>query len=126
MPGSMPSTWLQRAHLLHFLQLLQKILQRKLRLPDLRFQLDRLFFVELLLRLLDEGDDVAHAKDAGGQSFGMEPFQRLRLFAGADELDRLADRRPQGDRRAAAGIAIHLGEHRTVYTPVAREMPGRC
>ena len=40
----------------------------------------------------------------------MEGLEGVRLFAGADELDGLAGDVANGERRAAAGVAVHLGE----------------
>jgi hypothetical protein len=47
--------------------------------------------------LFDERDDVAHAEDAAGDALRVKVFQRVGLFAGTDQLDRLA-----GDRRMAS------------------------
>ena len=40
----------------------------------------------------------------------MKRLQRIVLLAHADELDGLARDLPNGKRRAAAGVAVHLGE----------------
>ncbi len=40
----------------------------------------------------------------------MEGLERVRLFADADEQDRLARDLPHGERRAAARIAVRLGK----------------
>ncbi len=42
--------------------------------------------------------------------FGMERLQGVELLARADELDRHAGDGADGERRAAAGIAVHLGQ----------------
>jgi hypothetical protein len=42
---------------------------------------------------------------------GVEFFQRVHLFAGTDQLDRLAGDRAHGQRRTATAIAVHAGEH---------------
>ena len=41
---------------------------------------------------------------------GIERLERVDLLAGADELDRHAGHGADRERRAAAGIAIHLGQ----------------
>ena len=41
----------------------------------------------------------------------MEGLEGIRLFAHAEELDGLAGDVADGERRAAAGVAVHLGEH---------------
>ncbi len=70
-----------------------------------------LLLVELLLGLLDERKDVAHAQDAAHDAVGMEGLDGVVLFADAQELDGLAGDVADGQRRAAAGIAVHLGQH---------------
>jgi hypothetical protein len=40
----------------------------------------------------------------------MEGLEGVGLFAGADELDGLAGDVADGEGRAAAGVAVHLGE----------------
>ena len=42
---------------------------------------------------------------------GMEIFQRVGLFAGADQLDRLAGDRAHRQRRAAAAVAVDARQH---------------
>jgi hypothetical protein len=42
---------------------------------------------------------------------GMEFLQRVHLFAGADQLDRLAGDRAHRQRGTAAAIAVHAGQH---------------
>ena len=42
---------------------------------------------------------------------GIEFLQRVELFAGADQLDRLAGDRAHRQRRAAAAVAVDAGEH---------------
>ena len=70
-----------------------------------------LFLVDRLGRLLDQADDVAHAEDAAGDALGMEGLERVELFAGAEELDRLAGDGAHRQRRAAARIAVDAGQH---------------
>ncbi len=55
-------------------------------------------------------EDVAHAQDARGRAIRMKRLERVGLFAHADELQRLPGHVADGKRRAAARIAIHLGE----------------
>jgi len=42
---------------------------------------------------------------------GRSPFQRVELFAGADELDRLAGDRAHRTRRRRAAVAVDPGQH---------------
>jgi hypothetical protein len=41
----------------------------------------------------------------------VEVFQRVHLFAGAEQLDRLAGDGAHGQRGAAAAVAVHAGQH---------------
>ena len=61
--------------------------------------------------LFDEADNVAHAEDAAGDAPGVEVFERVPLFAGADQLDRLAGDGAHRQRRAAAAIAVGARQH---------------
>ena len=61
--------------------------------------------------LFDKADNVAHAENAIGDARGMKIFEIFRLFADANELDRLAGDSAHGKRRPAAAIAIDTGEH---------------
>ena len=99
------------ADLLHLGELVAQVLQVEPALAHLLDGAHRLFVVEVLGGLLDEGDDVAHAEDAARDARRVEFLERVHLLAGADELDRLAGHGPHGERRAAAGIAVHAGQH---------------
>ena len=68
------------------------------------------FCVDVLLGPLDERQDVAHAEDPAGEAVGVEDLERVGLLAGAQELDRDAGDRADRERRAAAGVAVDLGE----------------
>ena len=101
---------LHAAHLLHLLELALQVVHVELTLLEpLHHPLGGLE-LEGLLRLLDQGDDVAHAEDAPGDAVGVELLQRVELLAEADELDRLAGDRAHGERGAAAAVAVHAGE----------------
>ena len=66
--------------------------------------------VEGLLGPLDERQDVAHAEDPAGEAVGMEHLEGVGLLAGAQELDRDAGDGRDRERRAAAGVAVDLGQ----------------
>ena len=66
--------------------------------------------VELFLGALQQGGDVAHAHDAGDDAVGMEGLECVGALAGAEELDGRAGHVADGEGRAAAGVAVHLGE----------------
>ena len=57
-----------------------------------------------------KAEDVAHAENAVGDAVRMKRLEGVGLFADADELQRLAGDGADGKRRAAAGVAVHLGQ----------------
>jgi hypothetical protein len=67
-----------------------------------------------LLRLLHQGEDVAHAEDAGGEAIGMENLERADALAGAEEEDRYAGDRPDGQGRSTPSVAVHLRQDHPV------------
>src|SRR6185437_13554932 len=93
------------ADLLHLDELVAQVLQIEMALLHLGGDLGRLLRIDRLGRTLDQGDDVAHAENAVGDAGGMEILERIDLFAGADELDRLAGDGAHRERRAAAAVA---------------------
>ena len=99
------------AHVLHLHELLAQVVEVELALAHLLGDARGLLGVDRRGGLLDQRDDVAHAEDAVGDARGIEILQRVELFAGADQLDRLAGDRAHRQRRAAAAIAVDAGEH---------------
>ncbi len=83
---------LDRAHVLELLHLLQEILEREAVGRELLGGLARLFFVEVLLRLLDERQDVAEVEDAAGHAVRIERLEVIQSLAGGCEQNR-----PAGD-----------------------------
>ena len=80
-----------------------------------------LFLLEALLRLLDEAEHVAHAEYARGHAVRVEGLDVGELFADAGELDGLARDRAHGDGRAAAGVAVQLGEDDAIHAQLLVE-----
>ena len=103
---------LQRAHLFDLAKLIAKVRQREAAAAE-RFlgELFRLFPVDFFFRLLDERKNVAHAENAADDSVGMEGLDGIVFFADAEELDGLPGDLANRQSGAAAGIAVHLGEH---------------
>ena len=54
--------------------------------------------------------DVAHAQDPAGEPVRVEHLEGVGLLAGAQELDRDAGHGADRERRAAAGVAVDLGQ----------------
>ena len=106
---------------------LAKILQRKsVGAEGLARELFRLRLVELGLGLLDERENVAHAENAPHDAVGMERFQGIVFLAHADELDGLPGHAANRQGRAAARIAIHLGQHHAGQRELLVELVGRA
>ena len=88
----------------------------------------RLLGIDVLRGALDEADDVAHAENAAGDALRMEVFKAVELFAGAQELDRLAGDGAHRERRAAAAIAVDARQDDAgdadLLIEVAREIDG--
>ena len=111
MPGIIPAS-APRPPILPSAELRAQIVHVELTLGH--FALRHLLGVFLLDRFgsaLDQADHVAHAEDAAGDALGMEGLERIELFAGAGELDRLAGDGAHRQRRTAARIAVHAGQH---------------
>ena len=102
---------LHRAEFAHLLKLVEEIVKAEGAVGDLDGGLAGLLLVELLLRLLDQGEDIAHVEDAGRHTIRVEDLEVLQSFAGGGEQDRLAGHGGHGQRGAAAGVAIELGQH---------------
>ena len=124
----------QPAHVAHLLQLHRKIVEVELALLEVARELLGVLFLDRRGGPLDEADNVAHAEDAVGDRAGAEGLDRVELLAGAGKLDRLAGDRAHRQRRAAAGIAVHAGEHNAgerdfiaeILRDVNRVLPGQA
>ena len=106
----MPDELVDRPHLLHLLELLQHVLEGEAAGLELRRGLLGLLLVEGVLGALDEGQDVAHAEDPAREAVRVEGLQGVGLLAGPEELDREPGDRADGQRGAAAGVAVDLRE----------------
>src|SRR5215210_6991403 len=91
-------------------ELVAQVFQGELVLDHALGEALRLFGVEAALGLLDQRQDVAHADHARGHALGVEELQVVVLFADADEADRHARHGADREGRAAAGVAVELGE----------------
>ena len=115
-----------RAELLDLPQLVAEVFEREA-VAEQRFlgQLLGLLAVERGFGFLDERKHVAHAEDAADDAIGMERLEGVRLFAHADELDGLAGDVANRERRAAAGVAVHLGQDHAGEPEARSENPAR-
>src|SRR3954467_12348122 len=119
-PGQHAEDRLQRPHLAQRLELLEEVLERELVAAQLALELERLVLLELLLGLLDERHDVAHAEDPLRHPLGVEALERVELLTGGRVEDRLAGDRLDRQRGAAARVTVELREDDAVEPdPVA-------
>src|SRR5690606_1718656 len=100
----------ERAHLLDLLELIQEVLEVELALEHAVLHAFGLVLICLLLRSLNERQDVAHTQDAPGEPIRVEGLEGIQLLAGTDELDRHAGDRADREGGTTAGVAVHLGE----------------
>ena len=74
----------------HLAKLIAEILQRERIRLQLPVNLHRFLFVDGLLGLFDERQDVAHAENAGNDAVGVKYLEGIVLLTDADKLYRLA------------------------------------
>jgi hypothetical protein len=100
------------AELLHLPELLGEVVEVELALlHPLGHHGLRLFGVDSLGAFSTSETMSPMPRMRSAMRSGMEFLQRVHLFAGADQLDRLAGDGAHGQRRAAAAIAVHAGQH---------------
>ena len=82
------------AHIIHLLQLFTEVFKVEfLTLFDLARQLVGFLFINFTLYFLNQGEYVAHPKDARSQTVRMKGVQRSGLLPHTEELDRLTGNR---------------------------------
>ena len=101
------------SHLLDLLELGVEVIERELRLEELPRLLFRGLLIDVFLRALDEGEDVAHPEDPLREAVGVEDLDRVELLAGADQLDRHARHGANGERCASTRVAVGFREDET-------------
>ena len=70
-----------------------------------------LFGLDGFLGLFHQRNDIAHAQNAAGDPVRLKGFQRVHFFAKADKADGFAGDCAHRQRRTAAPVAIHTGQH---------------
>src|SRR3954447_17348786 len=123
-PGQHAEDRLEGAHLAQRLELLEEVLERELVAAQLTLELERLVLLELLLGLLDERHDVAHAEDPLRHPLGVEALELVELLPHAREQDRLAGDGLDAERGAAARVAVELRHHHAVELDGGGELLG--
>ena len=84
----------------------------------------RFVLVDRLLGLLDERQHVAHAEHPRNDPIRVKQLEILEPLAAADKRDRDADHGYHRQRRAAARVAIELGQHDAGHADAAVEFAG--
>ena len=107
----MPHQLADGPHLLDLAQLALEVLQREAVLHEPLCGALGLVRVDGLLNALDEADHVAHPEDALREAIGMKWLEAVGSLPGPEEGDRQAGGRTDAERRAAARVAVHLGQH---------------
>ena len=77
----------------------------------MRFEFARLFFVDGFLGLFDERQDVAHAEDARDDAVRMKLLEASYFSPMPTNFTGAPVTLPNGERRAAARVAVELGEN---------------
>src|SRR5436309_2462892 len=80
----------------------------------LLLDVERLLCVDLLLGLLDQAEDVAHAKDPTRYTVGVKALEVLELLPHRRVEDRLAGHRLDRERGASPRVAVQLGHHHPI------------
>ena len=88
-----------------------KVSQGELAFLHLARQRLGLFLVIGLLRLLNQGEHIAHIEDASGHPLGMETLKITQVFAGRGKKNRLPGYSPHRKRRPAASVTIEFRQH---------------
>ena len=105
---------LERAHLAQHPVALEEVVEGELAVHHAALHVLLLVVLDGRLGALDQRQDVAHAEDPRRHPVGVEPLDLVELLAGRRELDRLPGHGPDGQRRAAARVAVELRQHDAV------------
>ena len=117
-----PEHLFERPHLFQRLELVGKILQRKVVEPRLLLELLAGVVIKRRFRTLDEGEHIAHPQHPGDEPVRMERLKILRAFADAHKGNRHPHNTHHRQGRATALVAVELGEHDTRDTRARVEL----
>ena len=114
-PGIIPSTFRSGPIVPHLAHLLEEVLERELLLADLALEvLGLLSASETSSAFSISEQHVAHAEDPRRHPLRVEALELVEPLAGRRVEDRLAGDRLDRERRAAAGVAVELGQQHAV------------
>ena len=114
----------ERSEFADLFDLVAEVFERKIVAEQLLLHLLSGLLVDVLLDFVDQRQDIAHAQNARGNAVGMKGLERIGFFAHADEFQRLPGNGADRKRRAAAGIAIHLGKNDAGNAEALMELAG--
>ena len=98
------------SHLLYLFELCVQVVQVEFVFLHLLHGLGGCLLINGVLRLVDEGQHIAHAEDSARHSVRVERLDIVELFAYAREFYRLAGYRQDCQSGTASGVAVQLGE----------------
>ena len=87
-PRHHPQDLLHGAHLADLLKLLQEVIKSQISRHGLRGHLFSSLLINLLLSLLDQGEDIAHVEDATRHAVGVKTLEVIKAFTGRRKEDR--------------------------------------
>ena len=114
----------QGAHLLHLPHLLQKVVEVQLPLLYPLGGGGSAFLVHLGAGLFNQGHHIAKTQNTGGHALRVEGLQVADLLPHTGKLNGLAGGSLHRKGRAAAGVAVQLGEDNPVHPQAAVEALG--
>jgi hypothetical protein len=124
--GQHADEFFEGTHVLHLAELIEEVIEGEFAFAHLFFHALGVVHADGFGGALDEAHDVAHAEDARGHALGVEGFEVVEFFAGADELDGLAGDGFETEGGTAASVAVELGEDGAGNVQGFVEMGGDC
>ena len=101
-----------------------EVVEVELVLRDLLGNTPCFLFVILLLRALNERNDVTHTENTIRHTGRVKDVKRLHFLACSDELDRFIDYRTDRERRTTTCIAVEFGQYDAVKVNAVIELLG--
>ena len=99
------------AHFLKLAKLRQEIVHVELALCHALGEAFGFFLLDILRRLFDKCNDIAHVENTTGKPRRIKLLQRVLLFADTDKLDWAAGDLAHRQRRTTARITVKTGQH---------------
>ena len=110
-PGEHAHDAAESTHLLKLAKLRKEVVHVELTLCHALGKALGFLLLDILRRLFDKGDDIAHIEDTSGHPRRIEFLQRVLLFADTDQLDRAAGDLAHRQRGTATRITVKARQH---------------